>query len=129
MNVAKFHRIVSVAVIIAFVVTTTEVVGAQAPQQSATPAAGASQSAETTATGMNDGELLAGGTRTGGNLAAGLALGALTGLIGTGIGYFVIGPKDLTAEAIQRMSGKNADYQLGFKAGWEKKTESKKRRA
>ena len=84
---------------------------------------------QTTANGVRDGELLGDGTHTGGKVAVGLAVGVLTGLIGTGIGYFVIGPEAPTAEAFHRSSLGTSDYQMGFKSGWEKKTESKKRHA
>ena len=81
------------------------------------------------ASGLLEGETLGEAQRTGANLAAGLAVGLLTGLIGTGIGYFVIGPSSMNAEAVQRSNGKNADFQLGLKTGFEKKTQSKKRGA
>jgi hypothetical protein len=97
----------------------------------ATPASSveAGQSNDTMAAGLLDGETLAESQRTGGNLGAGLGVGVLTGLIGTGIGYFVVGPSPLSADAAQRSAGKSADYQLGLKTGWEKKTKSKKRNA
>ncbi len=88
-----------------------------------------SQSQETLATGMLEGETLAASKGAGGKLGIGLAVGVLTGLIGTGIGYFVIGPEPMTAEAIQRQANKSAEYQMGFKAGWEQKTQTKKRNA
>lgn len=104
-----------------------------AAAQSAIPvpatASQAAQSNDTTAAGLLEGELLAEGQRTGGKLGAGLAVGVLTGLIGTGIGYFVIGPSPLSPEAIQRSAGRSADFQLGLKTGWEKKTRTKKRNA
>ena len=72
---------------------------------------------------------MAEGLHTGGKFGGGLAIGVLTGIIGTGIGYFVIGPETLSAAALQRNQGRSADYQLGFKTGWEKKTKAKKRNA
>jgi hypothetical protein len=84
---------------------------------------------DTTAAGMIDGEALAESTRTGGKLGAGLGIGVLTGLIGTGIGYFVVGPARMTPEALERYSNKNPEYQMGFKSAWEKKSQSKKRNA
>jgi hypothetical protein len=81
------------------------------------------------ASGLLDGEALAESHGTGGNLGAGLGIGLLTGLIGTGIGYFVVGPSPLSAEAIQRSLGKSADYQLGLKTGWEKRSRQRKRNA
>jgi hypothetical protein len=87
------------------------------------------ESKDTMAAGLIDGEALAEGRRTGGKLGAGLGIGVLTGLIGTGIGYFVIGPDDLSPEAMQRSEGKSPEYQLGLKNGWERKTRSKKRNA
>ena len=95
----------------------------------ATAASPASPGTDTMAAGLLDGEMLGEGQATGGNLGAGLGIGVLTGLIGTGIGYFVVGPSPLSPEAIQRSAGKSADYQLGLKTGWERKTRSKKRNA
>lgn len=87
------------------------------------------QTQDTMASGMLEGEVLAGSERTGGKLGVGLVVGVLTGLIGTGIGYFVIEPAPMSAEAIQRQLNKSPEYQMGFKSGWEKKTQSKKRNA
>lgn len=126
------HRLVTALVICAFTLTATGIAHAQsalpyAPEavQSAPPAA----ANDTMAQGLLDGEMLAEGTPTGGKLGVGLGVGVLTGLIGTGIGYFVVGPEQLSAEALTRSAGKSADYQLGLKTGWEKKTKSKKRNA
>jgi hypothetical protein len=96
-----------------------------AAQQSASQASGD----ETVAAGMVDGEAFAESIRTGGKVGLGVCVGVLTGLIGTGIGYFVTGPESMTTEAHQRCSSKSPDYQLGFKSGWDKKTQSKKRNA
>ncbi len=124
----QLRRCISVVVMVTFFFTATGVAGAQTPQP-----AGASGQApvvnDTLAGGLLDGELLAEGQRTGGKLGACLGVGVLTGLIGTGIGYFVIGSEPLSAEALQRNVGRSADYQLGFKTGWERKTRSKKRGA
>jgi hypothetical protein len=51
----------------------------------------------------------------------------LTNFIGTGIGYFVIGPQSLDGRAMTKQADKGTDYQLGFKTAWDKKTQSKKR--
>ncbi len=125
-----WRRGVSVVVMVAFFFAATGVASAQTPQPAATGAPAQSDSAnDTLAGGLLDGELLAEGQRTGGKLGAGLGVGVLTGLIGTGIGYFVVGPEPLSAEALARNAGRSADYQLGFKTGWERKTRSKKRGA
>jgi len=83
----------------------------------------------TSSDGMLDGQLHAERIGTGGNFAGGLAIGVLTGLIGTGIGYFIVGSAPLDARARQALSEKPADYRLGFETGWQKKTKSKKRGA
>jgi hypothetical protein len=126
------RRSVAAGVIVSLFFSATGVAGAQ----SAFPAVGdASASAQgvqandTLAAGLLDGETLGEGRRTGGKLGAGLGIGLLTGVIGTGIGYFVIGPDPLSAEALARSINKSADYQLGLKTGWERKTQSKKRNA
>jgi len=54
-------------------------------------------------------------------------VGALTGLVGTGIGYFVVGPLPLDGRAMTKTADKGSDYQMGFKTAWDKKTQSKKR--
>ena len=56
-------------------------------------------------------------------------MGVLTGLWGTGIGYFIVGPVQLDIHAQQALSGKPADYRLGFETSWRSKTKSKKRGA
>ena len=83
----------------------------------------------TTANGMLDGEMMGENASTGGKFAFGLAIGALTGVIGTGIGYFVIGSAPLSYQARQRLEGKGADYHIGFQSAWDKTTRSKKRNA
>jgi len=79
--------------------------------------------------GQRDGELLAGTTHTGGKVAVGVVVGAFTGLIGTAIGYYVIGPDVLSADAALAREGKNLDYQKGYQTGWSKETKDKKRKA
>lgn len=118
----------AVALIVCLISSATGVAHAQSAPSSQAQAPQA-PSNDTMVAGMVDGEALADGHRTGGNLGAGLAIGVLTGLIGTGIGYFVIGPSPLSAEALQRSAGRGPDYQLGLKTGWERKTQSKKRNA
>ena len=81
------------------------------------------------AQGMFDGEMYGENVGTRGKFALGLLIGGLTGVIGTGIGYFLIGPADMNARANLAVQGKGQDYLLGFKTGWEKKTRSKKRNA
>lgn len=120
---SHLNKVVSCLVIVAFVGATTRLHA----QQSNPPTPPLSQS--TTTDGMRDGELLASQKRTGGNFGGGLAVGLLTGLIGPGIGYVVIGPDSFTPEAMQMNQGKGPEYQLGFKSGWEKKTQEKKRNA
>ena len=79
--------------------------------------------------GLLQGQMTAERIGTGGNMVGGLAVGALTGLIGTGIGYFLIGPAQPDGYVNQMFSGKGGDYQSGFMAGWDKKTRSRKRNA
>lgn len=122
------RQVVAGVLIVSVFFSSLGVVHAQSP---AAPAAATTpvSSNDTMAAGLLDGEALAEGRPTGGNLGAGLAVGVLTGLIGTGIGYFVVGPDPLSAEALQRAAARSADYQLGLKTGWERKTRSKKRNA
>ena len=77
--------------------------------------------------GMIDGEVFAERIRTGGKFGLGIGIGVLSGLVGTGIGYFVVGPDPMSREAFERYNSGNYDYKSGFKAGWDKKTRSKKR--
>ena len=57
----------------------------------------------------------------------GIIVGALTGLIGTGIGYFVIGPEEIPTQLAVELSKKGSEYQLGFTEAYEKQTKRKKR--
>jgi hypothetical protein len=128
---SALHRSVAITLIVTTFVSSASAANAQsapAPPPVAAPVQSA-PSGDTLAAGLLDGETLGEGQRTGGNLGAGLAVGVLTGLIGTGIGYFVVGPSPLSAEALQKSAGRSADYQLGLKTGWERKTKSKKRNA
>ena len=79
--------------------------------------------------GMMEGEIHAERPSTRGTLSAGLFTGVMTGLLGTGIGYFIVGPAPLDAKAYQALEGKGADYQYGFEIGWKKKTKFRKRSA
>jgi hypothetical protein len=128
---ARVKRVVAAMVVVAFFLATTGIAEAQSAAAGANlSSSGADQNErDTTAAGLIDGELLAEGRRTGGQLGAGLGVGVLTGLIGTGIGYFVIGPDELSAEALRRAEGRSPDYQLGLRTGYERKTKSKKRNA
>ncbi|RPJ79494.1 MAG: hypothetical protein EHM13_13350, partial [Acidobacteria bacterium] len=81
-------------------------------ERSAEPSTG-----DTLADGMLEGEMLAERTRTSGKLALGLGVGVLTGVIGTGIGYFVVGPEPVSADVMYRYSNRSPEYQLGFKTG------------
>jgi hypothetical protein len=127
---SRLYRFVAATMAICFFLSTTGlVVHAQWVFTEADSVVRPPQSDDTMAAGVLDGEMLAEGHRTGGKFGAGLGVGLLTGLIGTGIGYFVIGPEQLSAEAVQRSAGKSPDYQLGLKTGWERKTQSRKRKA
>jgi len=46
----------------------------------------------TIAKGMLDGEMMGENVSTGGKFAFGFVIGALTGVIGSGIGYFIVSP-------------------------------------
>jgi hypothetical protein len=125
----RLFRFVAAVLVLSFFCSATGFAQAQSAPASPVPQAtsGAPGSSDTMAAGLLEGQALAEGHGTGGNLGTGLAVGVLTGFIGTGIGYFVIGPSPLSAEALQKSLGKSADYQLGVKTGWEDKTRSKKR--
>ena len=81
------------------------------------------------ADGSLAGEVMAESLPTGGKLGLGVLIGFLTGVIGTGIGYSVIDPESMTPEVFERYNEGNSDYKIGFKLGWDKKTQSKKRMA
>lgn len=123
------RRVVTYVLLVSFTFTATGIANAQAAQGPSATVAPASSQNDSMAAGLLDGELMAEGHRTGGKFGAGLGIGLFTGLVGTGIGYFVIGPEPLSAEALKRSLGKSDEYQLGLKTGWEKKTQSKKRNA
>lgn len=131
----RIHRFVTAVVIVCFTFAATGVASAQSALTFAVDgAAGAAPpqapaTGDTMAAGLIDGELLAEGHRTGGKFGVGLGVGVLTGLIGTGIGYFVVGPESPSPEILLRGEGRSADYQLGLKTGYERKTKSKKRNA
>ena len=128
----SIKRVVVTVLLVTFTCAATGVAQAQSvvsAAQGQTPAAAVAPTSDTMAAGILDGELLAEGPRTGGKFGAGLGVGVLSGLIGTGIGYFVIGPEPLSAEALARSANRSADYQLGLKTGWERKTKSRKRNA
>ncbi len=59
--------------------------------------------------------------------ATGIIVGALTGLIGTGIGYFVIGPDRVPSQLAIEIAKKGPEYHLGFNEAYEKQTKRKKR--
>ena len=121
---SKLHRFGSMALIVCFTVASLQTVDAQSAPPAAQPAA-----QETMSAGLVDGEMLAESKPTGGKLGLGLGIGVLSGLIGTGIGFFVIGPEPMSAEALQRYSNKSPEYQMGFKSAWDKKSKSRKRNA
>jgi hypothetical protein len=123
------RRFTATALVVSLFLSATGIASAQSVQAAAAATVATSTSNDTMAAGMLDGEMLAERTRTGGKLGMGLGIGVLTGVIGTGIGYFVVGPGPLSAEALQRSVGKSADCQLGMKTGWERKNRSKKRNA
>ena len=125
----RLQRGVSLVLIVCLFFSATGIASAQAQAPPPAQAPSASGSADSMAQGLIDGEMLAEGVGTGGKFATGLGIGVLTGILGTGIGYFVVGPSPLSPEALQRSLNKSADYQLGLKTAWEKKSKSKKRNA
>ena len=131
MRVSVLNRVVSVALIVPFLMATAPSASGEttAPGSPGQTEAGGSPGKDTMAAGMIDGEAMAGRIGTKGKVGLGIGIGLVTGLLGTGIGYAVIGPESMTPEALQRYSGKGSDYQMGFKTAWDKKTKSKKRRS
>ena len=124
-----FTKIVAVAVAASMLTTTTAMAAAPSFQlaQAAQQVGVSIQSEQFTyEQGFLEGERQAEATSAG-KFGTGLIVGVLTGLIGTGIGYFMVGPKPIDTMAISRMDGKGSDYQLGFGSAWDKKTQSKKR--
>lgn len=57
----------------------------------------------------------------------GLAVGLLSGLIGTGIGYFIIGPDEVPHHLTIQTAHKGAEYQLGFSDAYKKVSKQKKK--
>lgn len=117
MRHSKFYRLVCGVLLVTLITSSTDVLLAQVPAAPVTPG--------TAAEGQRDGELLA--ESTGGKAGTGVVVGVLTGIIGTGIGYAVLGPREMSAEGALAQQNKSAEYQAGFKSGWAKKTQSKKR--
>ena len=76
--------------------------------------------------GFADGKRQAGMTKAS-KLGTGLLAGGLLGLLGTGIGYYIVGPKDIEVHILTQVSAKSVEYQSGFIKGWDKETERKKR--
>ena len=58
---------------------------------------------------------------------AGLLAGGLLGLVGTGVGYFMVGPKEIEGMVMSKIATKGEEYSLGFTKGWNEKTEKRKR--
>lgn len=129
----RFRQSVASVLVASVFLSATGIAEAQSaaasPAGQAQAAPPASASNDTMASGLLEGEALAESQSTGTNLAAGLGIGVLTGLIGTGIGYFVVGPSPLSNEAVRRSMDRSDEYQLGLKTGWEKKTRERKRHA
>ena len=123
MRDSRFYRFVCSVVLVTFIASSTDVLLAQAPAPQAAPTPG------TSAEGQRDGELLADTVGTGGKAGLGVVVGLFTGIIGTGIGYAIIGPKELSADAAMAQQSKSQEYQNGFKSGWAKKTKDKKRKS
>lgn len=100
-----------------------------AMQQSEAAATDGTSPRFTSSKGMMDGEMHGERISTGGKVATGLVVGVLTGLIGTGIGYLIIGSSQMDGQALTAMEDKGEDYTMGFRTGWNKKTKSRKRNA
>jgi hypothetical protein len=62
-----------------------------------------------------------------GTMVGGLVTGALTGLLGTGIGALLLGPGKMDAMAYRSMEGKGDDYRTGFELTWNNGTRHKRR--
>lgn len=137
----RVQRFVSVLVLVCFTFMVTGVAQAQTiaspspmgipivAAQAEVPMPSSGAAGDSMSAGVLDGQMLAERKSTGGKLATGVGIGLLTGLIGTGIGYFVIGADEPSAEVLMRGQGRSADYQLGLSTGWEQKTKSRKRNA
>ena len=91
----------------------------------------ASRTLKTFSEGIIAGQAMAENHPTGGKVVGGFVTGLLSGLLGTGIGYFIVGPGEMDFETQHMMSssGHSFDYQKGFALGWDKKTRSRKRNA
>lgn len=120
MRNSRFYRLVCGVVLVTFITSSTDVLFAQTPVAAAPG---------TAAEGQRDGELLAETVGTGGNAGLGVVVGLFTGVIGTGIGWAVLGPKELSADGAMAQQSKSQEYQTGFKSGWAKKTKDKKRKS
>ena len=92
-----------------------------------TPAPSPPAEEETMANGLVAGEQMAQKQTGTGRAGAGFAVGLLTGFIGTGIGYAVLGPAPLSRLALLALEEKNDEYQMGFQNGWKDETKSAKR--
>jgi len=81
----------------------------------------------TVADGLLQGTNMAKDSSGTGKGGSGFAVGLVTGFIGTGIGYALIGPAPLSTRAVLEIQNRSNAYQQGFREGWEKETKSKKR--
>ena len=84
----------------------------------------ASKPPKTFAEGVIAGEVMAEDYPTRGKVLGGFVTGLFSGLLGTGIGYFIVGRGDILGLLIQSW-----EYQNSFAKGWDKKTRSRKRNA
>jgi len=121
------RRAVSAILITCFTVATAQTVGAQS--QTSTQPASAVGASQTAAAGAADGAALAEVRPTRGRFATGLVAALFTGPFGPAIGYPLIRPDALTAETLKTLESKSPEYQRGFKTGWDKKTQARKRKA